>query len=278
MNTVQHVIKYFAIAFAVLIIGGIISAVITGAMLLSYIFDERDGSEMVPGTAEVIEIEDIAKEQITGLYIDLKATSVIVERGDELAVVADTETITVSRGGNGLYIKEKEVHFWSGWSWNNKEIKVILPREWDEMDTLRLNSGAGRVEVSDLVVRNLELDLGAGRVELNQVKATEKAKINGGAGHLVVRESGLQDLDLDMGVGKVELDVKLGGNNQIDAGVGKLELGLRGKLDEYRIKVEKGLGSIELNGEKLSDGAVRGEGNILVDIDGGVGAIEINLE
>lgn len=95
---------------------------------------------------------------------------------------------------------------------------------------------------------------------------------------MAVRESELHDLDLDMGVGKVELGAKLTGNNRIDAGIGKLELDLRGKLDEYKIKVEKGLGSIELNGEKLSNGAIRGEGDTLVDIDGGVGAIEIRTE
>lgn len=278
MNTAQRIIKYFTIAFAVLIIGGIISAMITGVMLLSYIFDDRDDGEIVPGTAEVIEIGDITGEKITGLHIDVKATSVTLELGEKLAVIADDETVAVSQNGNALYVREKEVHFWSGWSWNDKEIRVVLPRDEGELEMLRVNNGAGRVMISGLVARNLELDLGAGRAELNQVKAIERAKINGGAGHLAVRESELHDLDLDMGVGKVELGAKLTGNNRIDAGIGKLELDFSGKLDEYKIKVEKGLGSIELNGEKLSNGAIRGEGDTLVDIDGGVGAIEIRTE
>ena len=126
--------------------------------------------------------------------------------------------------------------------------------------------------------KNLELNLGAGKTEANRIVATERAKIDGGAGYLAVRESELKDLDLDMGVGKVELGAKLLGNCQIDAGVGKLEINLQGVAEEYRVKVEKGLGSITLNGEKLSDGTMRGEGVNLIDIDGGVGAIEIRTE
>lgn len=278
MYTAQRVIKYCAVAFAVLLICGIISAIVSVGVMLSYVFGNRGSESFVPGTTEVIEVGEVTEQNLTGLYLDLKATSVVIERGAEFVLESDPDVITVSRGGNALYVQEKDFNFLTDWGTRGRELRIVLPESWGELDTLRLNAGAGRVEMSDVEAKNLELNLGAGKTEVSRITATERAKINGGAGYLAVRESELKNLDLDMGVGKVELDAKLLGDSQIDAGVGKLEVNLRGVADEYRMKVEKGLGSITLNGEKLGDGAVRGEGANLIDIDGGVGAIEIRTE
>lgn len=278
MDTAQRVIKYCAVAFAILLVCGIISAIVSAGVMLSYVFGNRGDEILVPGTTEVIEIGEVTEQNLTGLYLDLKATSVVIERGAEFVLESDPDVIQVSRGDNALYVQEKDFNFLTDWGTRGRALRIVLPENWGELDTVRLKAGAGRVEISDVKVKNLELDLGAGKTEANRVIATERAKINGGAGYLVVRESELKDLDLDMGVGKVELGAKLSGSSQIDAGVGKLEISLRGGVDDYRIKVKKGIGSITLNGDGLVDGAVRGEGVNLIDIDGGVGAIEIRTE
>lgn len=278
MYTAQRVIKYCAVAFAILLICGIISAIVSAGMMLSYVFGNRGDEMFVPGATEMIEVGEVTEQNLTGLYLDLKATSVVIERGPEFVLESDPDVIKVSRGGNALYVQEKDFNFLTDWGARGRELRIVLPEDWGELDTLRLNAGAGRVEINDVKVKNLELDLGAGKAEVSRIVATERAKINGGAGYLAVRESELKDLDLDMGVGKVELGVKLLGSSQIDAGVGKLEISLHGMADGYRIKVKKGIGSITLNGDSLADGSVRGEGVNLIDIDGGVGAIEIRTE
>lgn len=278
MYTAQRVIKYCAIGFAVLLICGIISAIVSAGVMLSYVFGGRSDDMPVPGTTEVIEVGEVTGQNLTGIYLDLKATNVVIGRGAEFMLESDPDVITVSRGGNALYVQEKDFNFLTDWGTRGRELRIVLPEDWGELDTLRLNAGAGKVEINNIQVKNLELNLGAGKTEANRIVATERAKIDGGAGYLAVRESELKNLDLDMGVGKVELGAKLLGNCQIDAGVGKLEINLQGVAEEYRVKVEKGLGSITLNGEKLGDGTVRGEGVNLIDIDGGVGAIEIRTE
>ena len=278
MYTAQRVIKYCAVGFAILLICGIISAIVSVGVMLSYVFGNRGDEMFVPGVTEVIEVGEVTEQNLTGLYLDLKATSVVIERGAEFVLESDPDVIKVSRSGNALYVQEKDFNFLTDWGTRGRELRIVLPETWEELETLRLNAGAGRVEIDNLKVKNLELDLGAGKTEVNRVIATERAKINGGAGYLAVRESELKNLDLDMGVGKVELGAKLVGDNQIDAGVGKLEINLAGEAKEYRIKVEKGLGSITMNGESLADGTVRGDGANLIDMDGGVGAIEIRTE
>lgn len=277
MYTAQRVIKYCAVAFAVLLICGIISAIVTAGMMLSYVLGGWDNAP-ISETVEVIDVSDIAVQEVKSLHLDLKATSVVIERGEELSVEADEEVITVSQGEKALYIQEKDFHFLTDWGTRGKEMKITIPHDWTELETLRLNAGAGRVEIRDLTVKNLELDLGAGKTEISSLVVTERAKVKGGAGYLAVRESEIKDLDLDMGVGKVEIGAKLTGNNQIDAGVGKLDLNLRGTSEDYRIKVEKGLGSITLNGKKMADDETWGDGKTTIDIDGGVGAIEIMTE
>ena len=66
------------------------------------------------------------------------------------------------------------------------------------------------------------------------------------------------------------------GNNKIDQGVGELILDLQN--DDYKFKVEKGLGSITVNGNSYSEDFEDGEGTNIIDIDGGVGSININTK
>lgn len=277
MYTAQRVIKYCAIAFAVLLICGIVSAIVTAGMTLSYVFGGWDNAP-ISETVEVIDVSDIAVQEVKSLHLDLKATSVVIALGEQFAVEADESVIMVSQGEKALYVQEKDFHFLTDWGTRGKEMKITIPRDWAELETLRLNAGAGRVEIRDLKVKNLELDLGAGKTEISSLVVTERAKVKGGAGYLAVRESEIKDLDLDMGVGKVEIGAKLTGNNQIDAGVGKLDLNLRGTSEDYRVNVEKGLGSVTLNGKKMADDETWGDGKTVIDIDGGVGAIEIVTE
>ena len=46
--------------------------------------------------------------------------------------------------------------------------------------------------------------------------------------------------------------------------------------DDYKFKVEKGLGSLTVNGNSYSEDFEVGEGTNIIDIDGGVGSIIIN--
>lgn len=49
------------------------------------------------------------------------------------------------------------------------------------------------------------------------------------------------------------------------------------KKEEYETKVNKGLGNVTIDEEKISDNEVVGNGENKIDIDGGVGEIKINF-
>lgn len=279
MNSVQKVIKYCAIAFAILLICGIFSGIVAFCAVMGRIAGSWNGEVSSPSSAEVVELgSDVSWQGVEELYIDVKVVNLRVEKGSEFAVRGNDEIIELKRGENAIYIEEKDASWMTGWwNWNDRdaELVVTLPEKMHELEKFHLEAGAGRVDVADVSAEYVDCNLGAGRVEMKHIVATERAEIDGGAGLLIVQESVMRNLDLYMGVGKVELGLALTGKNEIDAGVGKLELGLVDGEDAYRFVVNKGIGAITLNGENLGDNVTRGSGETLVQIEGGVGAIEV---
>lgn len=124
-------------------------------------------------------------------------------------------------------------------------------------------------------MQELELDLGAGNVEIDYLEVTKEATINGGAGNLVINNSAIKDLELDMGIGTLELTSTLLGDNEISCGVGEVTINLLG--DDYQIEVDKGIGTTTIAGEKIRDGEIYGEGRNKLEIDGGIGSINIDF-
>ena len=89
-----------------------------------------------------------------------------------------------------------------------------------------------------------------------------------------ITNSKLQDLSLDLGAGKFYFNGTLLGKNEIDQGVGEVILDLQN--NDYKFETSKGLGSITINGVSYKNDIKLGEGQNIIDIDGGIGSISIN--
>ena len=85
-------------------------------------------------------------------------------------------------------------------------------------------------------------------------------------------------MNLDMGVGKIELTSVFTGKSEIDAGIGELNLNVLGNKEDYTLKVDKGIGSIKVDNENAEDNSTIGDGFNIIDIDGGIGSININFK
>ena len=92
-----------------------------------------------------------------------------------------------------------------------------------------------------------------------------------------IRESVINDLDLDMGVGEINLTSSLTGKNEINAGVGNLNIDLQGERESYKIQADKGLGAIKIDGKEISNGETFGNGENYIEVDGGIGNIDIDF-
>lgn len=263
MTQVQRIIKYLALALAFFLIFSIVSGIMYVVLSFTDIFDTDNH---VMEKLEELKTTDGA----SFLDVEVNSASVIIKQGDSLKLETNNKNIKVEETNNKLFVEETK-HNWFGKK-ASTELVIYVPTNFI-FDGVSIESGAGKIEVDTLSSKNLALDLGAGKVTINNLVVTEQATIDGGAGKISILNGSIHNLELDMGVGELSLTSMLTGDNELDAGVGKVSLNLIG--NDYKIKVDKGIGSTSINGNNIKDNTFYGEGNSIVDIDGGVGNISI---
>lgn len=267
MNTFQKVIKYLAVAFALFlsisIIGGIVQVL---ASVASF------GSKNAVGEMKTYEVS----EKVESIQVDISAADFVIQTGEKFLVESNHKYLTVDERNTKLVISEKEHSSFSN-THGNVKLVVTVPEGFVFQDA-DISTGAGRVTVDTLAANTLNLSLGAGETKIGSLTAAAKAHIEGGAGALTVNGGALHNLDCDMGVGNVMLTSKITGNSSIDYGVGQAELVLLGSGEDYQIHLDKGVGEATIDGETMRDDSVYGAGANKLDIDGGVGEIEIRFE
>lgn len=259
MNTTQKVIKTFAICLAALIILSIINGV---AHLVTSAFSFNND----------VNINETYNSDINNIKIDVGTTNMVIKYGDTFSITAEnvSKEFKIKEEGNTLVIKEKNITIFS--NKKSSHTTITIP---NDLNNLSIDIGAGKLELSDITSNNFSLNQGAGKVVITNL-ISNNTTIDGGAGELHITSSKLQNLDLDLGAGKCYYNGILLGNNKIDQGVGELILDLQN--DDYKFKIEKGLGSLTVNGNSYSEDFEVGEGTNIIDIDGGVGSININTK
>lgn len=267
MNELTKTIKYLAIAFALFLAFSIISGIMYSFLSLSNIFN--NDNQAVIEKLHDLEIND----NTLLLDIDVLGSNIIIKQGDIFKAETNNKYIKTKQDKNKLYITENR-HNWFHNS-NNSELIIYVPDNF-VFDGVSLETGAGKVNVERLTTKQLYFNLGAGKVEINNLMALEDAEIDGGAGEISIDAIDINDLDLDMGMGKLSLKSKLTGKNKIDSGLGELNLSIIGSLEDYEITLDKGIGSATLDGKPMSNEFTYGSGINKLDIDGGVGSININ--
>lgn len=274
MRGAQKVIKWFALALAALLVVTIFSGIVGGLSLVGMAIW---GDEVRWGGSSEWTNTEFGEQKVTQLDLNVKATAVRIrseKTGEPVRVETNNEYITSWVDGSTLNVVEKS-HGFLGWGGTGDLVVYVC--EDVEFDEVEIVIGAGTLTVDKLETKDLKLDLGAGKTTISELVATRRAEIESGAGVVEIRGGELKDLELDLGAGKTELRAKVTGGGRVNAGVGKTELTLIGRNDDYRFRVDKGIGSVTLDGRSLSDGESVGNGATLIDIDSGVGAVEIKV-
>ena len=145
-------------------------------------------------------------------------------------------------------------------------------------DDVDITTGAAKLTVEALSASSLKLNLGAGDARFENLNASSDAEIKGGAGQISVVNGTLNNLTIKMGVGELNLCAALLGNNDLEFGVGKSDITLIGSRDTYRVEIEKGLGSITVDGKNVSDFGSSGNGQNHIKIKGGVGSVNLTFQ
>ncbi len=266
MTAWQRAIKYVALAFAVFLCVSIIGGILGALSLISGLF----GSERGVGNMNTYEVTG----DISSLKIDVGAADFVILSGDAFRVESNLDRLVVEEKDGLLRISEQS-SFWT-FHYSGAKLALYIPADM-VFEKVTFNSGAGKVTIEQLTAQEIDFDLGAGAVDIGNLTAFHKADIDGGAGSMILHSGQLNQLDFDMGVGEVRLTCAFSGSSTLNFGVGASTINLVGSREDYRINVHKGLGEVRVDGEKVSDGSVIGEGNNRLRVDGGIGEIEINF-
>ena len=266
MTTLQKVIKYLAIAFAIFLTVAIVRGVIGAVGLVGDLFTEEAATEDMKTYS--------VTGQIRNLDIEINAADISVKEGNAFSVESNLKYLKVEEKGGVLTVKENRR--FSGT--NTGAVLTVYVPAGTVFDNVNLTTGAGRVTVEKLQSGTLDFELGAGEVSVGFLSASRSADIEGGAGKITISNGVLKNLDLEMGMGQLNLVAALTGDCQLDLGVGETNITLIGKREDYRLELEKGLGSISVDGKEVTDFGSSGNGSNKVEINGGIGAIRVQFD
>lgn len=271
MTTAQKVIKYLALAFAIALIVSIISGILGGLYAFSGVLNLKKDKEIIKGEMSMI---DFGNSDVATLDIDVAFTNLIIKKGDLLLAETNNKNINCKQNNQNLQIKEKQYSWFSG---NDKGDLIVYIPENLKFEKVKINAGAGKIQIENINAEKLYLELGAGETIIEKLNVTENCKVESGAGKVSILSGNINELNLDMGIGKFEVTSAITGDSKVNAGIGSLELNIQNSKENYTIKADKGLGSIKIDGKEVADDVNYGDGENTIKIDGGIGAIKINF-
>lgn len=207
---------------------------------------------------------------VTSLRMQINAADIAIKEGEAFCVESNLKKLTVSEQNGVLTIREDTKN---GVAYTDAMLTLYVPKD-TTFGFADISTGAGKLTVDALCAETLDLQLGAGAVEIGYLEAAREADIEGGAGAVTVADGSLMNLELEMGLGELTMTASLHGDCELSLGVGESDLTLLGDEADYSVEIEKGLGTIKVNGNTVSAYRSTGGSN-RVDIEGGVG--EINL-
>ena len=222
---------------------------------------------VVLGDSQTYEITS----DIHSLDIQINAANFKIEHGDKFSVESNLKYLSVSEKDGVLTITDEAK---SNSNYSNAVLTLYVPNGivFDDVD---ITTGAAKLMADALSTSSLELKLGAGDVRFESLHVSSAADIKGGTGQITIASGTLNDLSLEMGMGELNLTAAVLGDSNLTFGVGESNLTLIGGKDDYKIDIEKGLGSISIDGKNVSDFGSSGNGQSHIHIEGGVGAVHI---
>ena len=270
MTTIQKIIKYLAIGFAMALTVAIISTILSVFHGLSGVLGLKKEDENVNIDMSEVQFEN---SDVAILDIDLSYTNLTIKTGETLKAEASNNKIQCTQNDKKLKIVEEYEVF----SKNDREEMIVYVPEDLEFEKVKINTGAGKINIQNLTAKELVFELGAGETQIENLNVSDKCEIEGGIGKLNIAAGSIKDLDLDMGVGELNMTAKLTGENKVNAGVGNLKMNLKGDKENYKIDTDKGIGSVKIDGQEISDDEKYGDGENSIDVDGGIGSIKIDF-
>ena len=274
MTTLQKVIKYLALAFAIFLTVSIVGGILSAVGLLGSLFsdDDAEWGDVIGETKNYT-----VSSEISDLNIQINAADFYIKEGNSFSVESNLKNLEVDEKNGCLTLKDlTKIKLNGSNAYENAVLTIYVPAGM-AFDNVNIKTGAGRFTVDSLSAATIGFELGAGDVTISKLIAEKSANIEGGAGRITISDGAIKNLDLEMGLGQLNLTSALTGDCNLDSGVGEMNVTLLGSKDDYELDIEKGIGNITVDGKNVTDFGSSGNGANEVDIHGGVGAINVRF-
>jgi DUF4097 and DUF4098 domain-containing protein YvlB len=221
MSSFQKVIKYCAIAFAVILAVGIISGIATA---VTSVISAATGASVFHYDRETVDYTNSFTD-VQSLNIQVTAGQLNIKNGDTFRVEGEnvTKNFRARVSDNGTLNVEDgaEFHFlwfnFNGFHSPDTRITVYLPSDFIAKDA-NISTGAGKATIDELHAEKLLVSTGAGNLNGSNMSA-DKVKIDSGVGTITFDDVSFQDAEFDNGVGNLNVKGELLGDSTIDCGV-----------------------------------------------------------
>ena len=255
MNDFHKIIKIIAILLAIFII----CLIINGIFMFLNLFINQDNDN------NIVKVY----ENVNKLEIDLKNSNLKILKGEKFKIEASnvSDSFKVKQDNTTLKIDESSFWFFNN---NGGDVVIYIPKNIDE---LSIDTDFGKVNIDNIITNELELDNGIGVVEITN-SSFNNTIIDGGTGNINITNTYLNNLELNVGIGKVDINGYIYGNSKIDSGIGSVNLDLLGSETLYKLIIDSGIGNVKINDKDYNE-TIYGNGTNKIDIDGGIGSINI---
>ncbi len=263
MTSFQKVIKYGAYALALTIIIFILRIAVGGLLVLGGFIDQKKTT--IPMKERKV---NFTFENYNKVKVETGFSKLTIKVGDYFSIITNNDELVYGVQENEVFIRDNQKQ-----NFTNLEVLITLPKHVS-LAEFELDSGSGEVTIDMLEAKKIDISTGAGKLYIRNIIATESLELESGIGSVTISEGLINNLYAELGIGQINISTILTGNNKIEAGLGEIRLNLLDDLSNYKLRVEKGLGSIKLNNTPLEK-SISGEGVNYIEISGGIGEIKI---
>lgn len=267
MTSSQRIIKNIAIAFGIFLVVVIISSIISGLYFIINIFNTNNNNIK----QEISTLWEQNNDNIMNLDININYSNITIKSGNKFLLETNNKNIKYKYSDESLKIEEKKYNLLN--TKNASEVIITIPSNL-KLNDVDIDNGAGTLNIENINTKKLNLNVGAGITIIENI-ISDKTDIDSGTGKFIIKSGSINNLNFDIGVGTTEITTRITGTSEINTGVGKLELNLIGSIDDYKIKVNKGIGNVEINNKTAVDGEIVGTGINYIDIDAGIGKVNV---
>ena len=271
MTAFQKVIKYLAIALAIYLIIMIVGIVFS--IFAVIIGLEKWGNI---SNQEIIEHNSVDISNVKNMDIKLGICKLEIKQGEQLKIETSdvTDKFKCNVKNDTLKIEDDKMN---ANIFKNKipQVTIYIPKNY-EFNEIDLELGINNSNIYELNGKDINIEVGVGKAKIYNLNG-EKVEINGGAGETIIDNFSIERLELESGIGSMIINGEILDDSEITSGIGRLEVNLVGQKDDYELILQRGIGNLELDGEKVKENDKIGSGNIKIRVEAGIGETEINF-